>query len=534
MKRPNFILFMTDQHRADHLGCYGNEIVRTPHIDSLARSGTQLSNFFVNCPICMPNRIAMMTGRLPSVNGSRHNGIPLSRDAVTYVDLLRSAGYKTALIGKGHLQDMTDKLSGQQPRQHAPHLQTPPEELSDASRERRIGPKYQDEMTKMWASDPTKTVDTPYYGFDYVRFANGHGDQVHGHYDRWLEQNNIDATELTGWQNALPSQGLVAPQAWRTAMPEEYYPTSYVESTTREYIEKFAKGDQDEPFFIQCSFPDPHHPFTPPGKYFDMYDPKDIPLPKSFNIVGENEHPYLKELRAKAQNGTSNDSGPPPFAITDETAAKQIIALTYGMITMVDDAIGRILESVEKLGLKDDTVIVFTSDHGDFMGDHGLMLKHGLHYDGVLHVPFIWSDPSDDAPQNSDPLGSSIDIGTTVLARAGLAPPNGNQGFDLLGDPQTTGIEARKGVIVEEDELGVHLASENGLRTRTFVNKDWRLTIWDDHESGELFDRKDDPFEINNLWDSADHLTQKNTLIEQMLREIIRLNDTAPLTVHVA
>ena len=103
--RPSFILFITDQHRADFLGCYGHPIVRTPHINSMATRGTAFDRFYVASPVCMPNRSSLMTGRMPSVHGVRCNGIPLSMNAVTFVDLLRNAGYRTALVGKSHLQN---------------------------------------------------------------------------------------------------------------------------------------------------------------------------------------------------------------------------------------------------------------------------------------------------------------------------------------------------------------------------------------------------------------------------------------------
>src|SRR4029079_10979763 len=106
--RSNFLLFITDQHRADFLGCYGHPVLRTPHIDSIAARGTAFDRFYVNSPVCQPNRATLMTGRMPSVHDVRSNGIPLSMDNVTFVDLLRDAGYKTALVGKSHLQNFTD------------------------------------------------------------------------------------------------------------------------------------------------------------------------------------------------------------------------------------------------------------------------------------------------------------------------------------------------------------------------------------------------------------------------------------------
>ena len=530
MKRPNFLVIMTDQHRADHLGCYGNAIVQTPNIDSIAARGLRFEHFYVACPICMPNRIVFMTGRMPSVNGSRHNGIPLDRNAVTFVDLLREAGYSTALVGKCHLQNMTSK---QVPAAESSEG-TPSPELSDASRERRTGLDYEAELMHLWRENPDREMPLPHYGFDFVRLANGHGDQVQGHYTKWLSDRHSNPDSLRGWQNALPAPGLRAPQAWRTAVPEELYPTTYVAEETIGFLDAYASGPQSEPFFLHCSFPDPHHPFTPPGRYFDLYDPNDIPLSPSFKMVGPDEPPFLTELRQSAAAGRSNTTGPVPFATTDEQAVKQSIALTYGMISMVDDAVGRILQKLQDLGLEDETIVVFTSDHGDFMGDHGLMLKHGLHYEGVLRVPFIWSDPELEEPAVSSVLGGTLDLGTTILARAGLSPANGNQGFDIVGATRRGQKPDRYGMIVEEDELGVHLGRAQGLRTRTFLTPQWRLTLWDGLERGELFDREQDPHELSNLWCSPEHQERKAELIEMMLREMIRLGDTAPLTQYVA
>jgi arylsulfatase A-like enzyme len=413
-------------------------------------------------------------------------------------------------------------------------LASPASDLREANRRRRSGPAYEVEIGKLWTQNPDRTVPSPYYGFDFVRFANGHGDQVYGHYSGWLRDRAADPDSLRGWRNALPAPGLVAPQAWRTAVPEELYPTSYVAEETIGYLERHSQAAGDQPFFLQCSFPDPHHPFTPPGRYFDLYDPATIPLPKSFHHVDEHEPAFQKELRAAAAAGKSNASGPPPFALTDETAVRQCIALTYGMITMVDDAIGRVLGRLRALGMDRNTVVIFTSDHGDFMGDHGLMLKHGLHYEGVIHVPFIWSDPANPAGQTTDLLSGTIDIGTSVLGRAGLAPFHGSQGFDVVRAARNAEPLPRLGMIVEEDELGIHLGRDDGLRTRTFVTGRWQLTLWDGIEAGCLFDRESDPEQIRNLWHSKQHEPVKHELMGKMLREMIRLGDTAPLTERVA
>lgn len=530
-KRPNFLFISTDQQRADHLGCYGNAQVKTPAIDSLAARGTVFDNFYVACPICMPNRIAILTGRMPTVNGSRHNGIPLPLDAVTFVDVLRAGGYHTGLVGKSHAQNITGHpLPDADIFIRDAQGDAPPETLADASRVRRDGPDYEAELMPLWRSNPGRNgPDLPYYGYDFVRFANGHSDHVQGHYTGWLADRTADPDALRGPANALPAPDLTAPQAWRTAMPEALYPTTYIAETTEDFIEQHLADRPDDPFFVHCSFTDPHHPFTPPGKYFDMYDPEDMTLPASFDAVDPNEPDMLSRLRREQADGSAVVDGPLPFCV-DADQTRQILALTYGMISMVDDAVARLLAFLDARGILDDTVVIFTSDHGDFMGDHGLMLKHGLHYEGVLRVPFVWADPDAPTATHRAQPGSSVDISACVLARAGLAPNNGNQGVDIVSGADTD----RTGILVEEDELGAHLGTEQGLRTRTFLKDGWRLTLWQGMDGGQLYNRNEDPHELVNLWSDPKFSAQRADLTEHMLREVIRLTDTAPLATHIA
>ena len=153
---------------------------------------------------------------------------------------------------------------------------------------------------------------------------------------------------------------------------------------------------------------------------------------------------------------------------------------------------------------------MFTSDHGDLMGDHQLMLK-GTAYQGLIRVPFIWAEPAKPAGGTTDLLSGTIDIGTTVLARAGLGPFHGNQGFDIVRAAVNTERLPRFGIIVEEDELGIHLGRDEGLRTRTFVTERWQLTLWDGIDEGCLFDRDSDPEQLCNLWHSKPHEAVKQS-----------------------
>jgi len=508
---------MTDQHRADHLGCYGNPIVRTPNIDALADRGTKFEKFYVANPICMCNRASILTGRMPSLHGVRHNGIPLSLDATTFVDLLQAAGYRTALIGKSHIQNMTG-LPAALAYDPLPDTVPPPDSLQEADKRRRVGPDYEKETWFQWDRNTDYRITKPFYGFEEVRIANDHADRVTGDYAVWLKQQCPEADNLRGPDNAIPDDRYNAPQAWRTRIPEELYSTSYIAAQCEEFL---RQRDPGNPFFLMMSFPDPHHPFTPPGKYWDMYDPDGIPVPASF---GKGSIPPIKELREALENGGRGRESQDPFAVT-EREAREITALTYGSITMIDDAIGRVLATLERLGLDENTIVCFTSDHGDYMGDHGLMLKLLMHYQGLIRVPFIWKDPRTAHGTGTDfDLRSSIDIAPTVLRQAGIQPYVGTQGCDLFGNEPP-----RSGLIVEEDSQRSMIGFNGPQRVRSYLEQDWRISVRHGETWSELYDLKNDPHELTNLWDDPAYAGEKNRLLEAMLRETIALQDRSPL-----
>ena len=537
-KRPNFLFIITDQQRADHLSCNGNDILQTPNIDTIAARGLSFDRCYVSCPICMPNRATLMTGRLPSANGVMTNGQPLSIESTTFVELLRAAGYRTALLGKSHLQNMVPGKVQQESTYPARGQGTaPPAELKDATHAVIVGPEYEAERSDLWMEDPERSVGTPYYGFETVRFANLHGDFVQGHYTQWMAERHPDHMSLRGPDNAIPDERYVAPQAWRTKVPEELYSTTYVEELTIGLLENHAQTGGDAPFFIQCSFPDPHHPFTPPGKYWGMYEPGDVAAPESLAADHTDPPPFMQKLKAQFEAGTAERHHVWAYAC-NEREARESIALTYGMIQMVDDAIGRILARLSELGLAEDTVVVFTSDHGDFMGDHGMMLKHCFHHEGLLRVPFIWADPDDPTSARTDLLSGTIDIASTVLARAGLAPYHGIQGFDVVSAAKNGQDLPRLGMIVEEDELPENAKCGNFMRTRTFVTGRWRMTMWLDQitgeHTGELYDRDQDPHELRNLWNDPSASSDKAEVMEMMMRERLRQEELAPMPTYVA
>ena len=515
-QRPNFLFVVTDQQRADHLGCYGNPILKTPAIDRLAGEGRRFDRFYVAAPSCQPNRASIMTGRMPSVNGVRNNGLPLPMDATTFVEILRDAGYRTALLGKAHLQNMTG-LPPAQVRTVEEGLQQPGERYLEASIGGRGGPEYEIENELNWPTPAMERWKQPYYGFEHFEIATGHGDAVGGDYLFWARERQPDFDGLRDPANALAAPGYSAPQARRTRIPEELYPSTYVADRTVAFLTEHARREPGRPFFVQMAFPDPHYPFTPPGRYWDLYDPAGIPLPESFEST---PIPILAGIKGAFRNGKAFREGHAPFAVTPRET-QEIVALTYGMIGMIDDSVERVMETLRELGLDSNTIVIFTSDHGDHMGDHGVMLKSAMHFQGLIRVPFIWRDPQAAAGETSD-LGSTIDIAPTVLRRAGIQPNNGVQGRDLL-DPAA----APDGLLVEIDNPFERAAAIP--RTRTLVTEDWRLTIHQGAEWGEMYDLRADPHEMSNLWSDPAHRETRFRLTEAMLRRMIDMQENAPL-----
>jgi arylsulfatase A-like enzyme len=519
-RRPNFVLFVTDQQRADHLGCYGNRIVATPHIDALAAEARVFDEFHVATPICQPNRASLMTSRLPSVHGVAMNGRELSFGETTFVQLLRGAGYRTALVGKAHLQNITDV---------PPFWPAPGEPRLPLESVRRFPGTYGQELWRRWEEDPSFDLTLPYYGFEYVRLTIGHADEQHGHWRRWLREQAADADRLVGRANAIPAPGLAlaeSGQAWRTRVPEELHPTRYIADRCCEWLAQQAGGDA--PFFMQCSFPDPHHPFTPPGRYWDMYRPQDMQLPASFGAALHHPPPPLQALREAAAGGRARKSGYATFSASEQEV-REALALNYGNISFIDDALGRVLATLSRLGLDDDTVVLFTSDHGDLLGDRGLMLKGGLHYRPLTRVPFVWRDtPERRRPGRTSALSQTIDIATTVLDRAGLAPANGMQGMALAPVLDGSAATARDALLIEEEGQRRDFGLARRIRMRTLLTDRHRFTLYADEPWGELYDLAQDPLELRNLWDDPAAQALRGELAQRLAVKMVQSADTCP------
>ncbi|MEM9422524.1 MAG: sulfatase-like hydrolase/transferase, partial [Pseudomonadota bacterium] len=357
-KQPNILFIITDQQRADHTGFMGNDVVQTPHMDALARRGTVFENAWVSNPVCMPNRSTIMTGRMPSAHGVVFNDRSLDWRANTFVRQFRKHGYRTGLLGKSHLQHGTSRnavvpFRGEGAMQDG--LPSGWDELENF--ERYLEPQAQD--------------PDDFYGFDHIRLASDHGARVTGHHLQWaLDKGGVREDLLTEYDSDVRGAHLSEHwnQIYQPPYGEELHSTTFVTDQTIDFIR--TAHEQDAPWLAWCSYPDPHHPLTPPGQWFFRHKPEDMVLPTSRHDSLQDAPAHLRIFQQTHPRDQRNWVAPCGYG-SDELLA-QAIAATYGMIEMVDDGIGRIMHYLESLGVSENNNVVFTSDHRDMMGDHGL------------------------------------------------------------------------------------------------------------------------------------------------------------------
>ncbi len=499
-EKMNVLFIITDQQRYDHMGCSGNKMLRTPNLDRLSGEGIHFTNAFCTNPMCMPNRATLLTGLYPNVHGVRSNGINLSEDVATITQTLVKNGWHTAAFGKLHHQ-----------------FNVAPFKTYYKSTE-----LFQDWVFGKDEGRPVReNFPIPYYGYQEVETILGHGACLCGHYMDWLEERSPKHAEamVERWKDIDNFFSVFCEHQ----LPVNLYSSAYVVDRTTAFLERHAKGDYGEkPFYIHCSFPDPHQSVWPPGKYRDMYNPDDIKLPKSFhNLENLRNHPYLAPYIDVMPGAMLRES--------TEEETKQFIAYTYGIVSLIDDSVGQILATLEKLGYADNTIVVYTSDHGDLMGEHGMLFKGPSTYNGVFHIPMIWRVPGITKPAVTDALMSSIDYPKTILNLLGIKqsrqPPN-MQGYDVtsvLESPLDSEKQPRDCCLIENDEEIGPLY----VRLRHLITKDYKLTVYEGHkEYGDFFDRKNDPDELNNLW--FDEPEIRFNMVNRLLHECLTVQSRFP------
>ncbi|MBN2154841.1 MAG: sulfatase-like hydrolase/transferase [Candidatus Lokiarchaeota archaeon] len=497
--KKNVLFIISDQHRYDHMGCSGNSVIQTPYLDKFSQEGIHFSEAFCNSPMCMPSRASLLTGLYPNVHGVRSNGMILSEKIPTLTEILVKEGYQTAAIGKLHHQYNV-----------APWFAGFPSA----------------ESFNGWVFDPIgmpvrENFPLPYYGYQEVETCLGHGATLCGHYLDWLENRAPHLAE--NMRERWKDMGNFFSVFTDHEIPVELYSSAYVAERTIAFLERHANGEYgDKPFYLHCGFPDPHQPVWPPGKYRTMYKQKDMELPPNFhNIENLRDHRYLGQYINVMPGAMLRES--------TEKETKKFIAYTYGILSLMDYHIGEILNAVNRLGYHHNTITIYTSDHGDLMGEHGMLFKGPSHGMGVFHIPMIWRIP-DLQPAKTNALIAQVDYPITILNLLGInrrKRPD-MQGIDMtavLENPTDPSIDPRNSVLIENDEEVGRLY----VRLRHLITKDHKLTMYEGHPGyGDLFNRKKDPWELHNLWNEEKYKELRFQMVTQLLQECLKAQSRLP------
>ncbi|GHH97989.1 sulfatase family protein [Neobacillus kokaensis] len=482
MDRPNILLITSDQQHWNTIGAFNKE-VSTPNLDRLVKEGTTFSRAYCPNPTCTPSRSSIITGLYPSQHGAWSLGTKLLEDVHTVGDSLTEGGYRTSLIGKAHFQPLNAT-----------------EEYSSLE----SYPILQD--LEFW-----QEFNGPFYGFDHVELARNHVNEAHvgQHYALWLEEKGCK-----NWRDYfLPPTGTMDRSIkYKWEIPEEYHYNTWIAEQTNKRLEQYKQ--EGESFFLWASFFDPHPPYLVSEPWDTMYDPEKLTVP----VVTAGEHeknpPHFQmtqEDNPDFSKYIESDIGNIGFrshvnVLHDE--AKKNMAVYYGMVSMLDKYIGVILDRLDELGLADNTIVVFTSDHGHFFGQHGLHDKGGFHYEDLIKLPFIVRYPKRvPSGKISNSMQSLVDLAPTFLSFAGIPIPS------LM-----TGVNQKDVWLGEKEEERDHIICEyrtqpTKVHLKTYVDRRYKITVYYNETYGELFDLQEDPGEICNLWDAPDYSEIKANLL---------------------
>ena len=477
----NILLITSDQQHWNTLGITNPEI-QTPCLDRLAREGTVFARAYCVNPTCTPTRASMITGKYPSQHGAWSLGTKLPESEHTVGDDLMNAGYISALVGKAHFQP----------------LKTTPEYPS-----LEAYPVLQD--LEFW-----KTFSARFYGFDHVELARNHTDEAHvgQHYALWME-----AKGLKDWRtHFLPPTGTSPKKRWTWELPEEYHYNTWIAERSCALLGEYAAAGR--PFFLWSSFFDPHPAYMVPRPWDTMYDPATLTVPQ----VTEGEHdrnpPHFRKTQetdpdfSMYQEPDGNGCHGFHSHLQDRESLARDIAVYYGMISCMDKYIGQIVAKLDALGLSERTIVVFTSDHGHFYGQHGLNRKGPFHYEDMIRVPFIVRCPGTvPAGETSPALQSLVDLAPTFLEFAGVPVPRTMSGVSQAAVWRGEQDAARSHIIVENRH------QPTTINARTYVDDRYKLTVYYNQAYGELFDLQTDPGEVHNLWDEPDAAALKDALL---------------------
>ncbi|HEY4942430.1 MAG TPA: sulfatase-like hydrolase/transferase [Rhizomicrobium sp.] len=489
------ILFITtDQMRFDALGVNGQTIARTPAIDALARAGINYTRCHAQNVVCMPARATMITGQYVTTHGVWMNGVPLPEDAPSVARLLKEKkNYRTALIGKAHFEPFLDL-----------HLKF-----------------YENRMGRLGEFGPHR-------GFDHMELA-AHGSRGPLHYAQWLAKAHPEVLDNfyavlgpTLVQNSFGGGDTNAVQVKHNATPRALYHTDWVADRTIAYLDSL-KADED--WFVWMSFPDPHHPWDPPQSELHRHNWRDLPVPAGYPGGREKIDEILSAKPRHwrdwwiGKQMTCYEAPPqwiPASLTTDQL--REIDTMTHIKNELIDEAVARVMARIGARGWDGDTDVIFSTDHGEFQGDFGLLFKGPHHVDSLMRLPLIWRPAPNVhvAPATiAAPVGQ-VDFAPTFCDIAGIARAEWMEGSALPRD--AAGAAKREAVFTEWDSN----FGEVSISLRTLHRGGWTITAYNktalyDGSEGELYDLKNDPRQWRNLWNEPSAAALKRDLLDDLI-----------------
>lgn len=469
-KKPNILILYSDQHSARTLGCYGNKQVITPNLDELAKEGIILEHAYTQNPICTPSRMCLLSGQY--VHNFGYYGLmgQAPEFLPTIFEHCKGEGYTTGMAGKTH---------------------TP----------------------AGWASKCCDYVGDG-YGFerkatiDNLMDVEGCQGMCGDDYSLYLEEMGLagyrDDKILQEWFEEYDHDRGQCVDARPSRIPKEHSIEAWSAKCTNEFIEKAV--DAEEPFCFWMTVPRPHQTYAPSQEFWDMYEGMELELPPN----AENDM-YLRSQAAKSTQDSFQKSNewmafePKEF----DSARKRVLRGYYACVTQMDDAIGQVINKLDELGIREDTIIIYTTDHGEFAGEHGMIEKApGIGFGCVTRIPMIFSWKKH-LPKNvsRSSIVESIDIFPTVCSLAGITRPNWVDGISI------------ENTLKEDKSLHTFAVTENA-NTKTIHTSKYKLTQYlpefQKEDFGELFDMEQDPYELKNLYFEDEY----QDLIEELRHQL--------------
>ena len=470
--RPNVLWICTDQQRFDTLGCYGNDFVETPNVDALAEEGVRFERAYSQSPVCAPSRASFLTGRYPRTTGVRGNGHPIPAGETLVTRRLADEGYCCGLSGKLHIRPCHPDAEG------LPLGET------------RIDDGYGDFQ---WSHDT-----------QHPSPAN--------EYQSWLAEQGVEYEEvpIDGCEHAT------------RGMSAEYHQTTWCARKASSFIERAEDFDQSWLYSVNPF--DPHHAFVAPDGYLERYLDRldEIPLPDYQPGELDDKPPWYQTCH----EGAYANPNLYPFTEMDKRDHRIVRAAYWAMVDLIDDAVGQMLDALERTGQREDTIVIFTSDHGELLGDHGIYLKGGFCYEEALRVPLLVSGPRIRAGIEIHELVELVDIAPTLLAAAGLDVPTAMQGRSFW--PLLTGETDEHRDSVYAEAYDVVDWQEPTDRTTMLRTDDYKLVRHHSVGVGELYDLTVDPGETENRWDDPEYADVKTDLLTQLSDRMAATVDPLP------